>query len=276
MDYCLRIGQKETVFIEVKKSNEDLDQHQEQLLKYAFEGGVECAILTNGLLWWLYLPLLKGSWQERKFLAIDIRQQEVDAAAHHFRKFLSRDAIASGTAVSDAKALHASKEKKRQIGDKIAPAWIQLCEEPDELLVELLAEKVESMCGHKPEADYCAAFLRRAVSSSPPEPPQPPGEGRGGITPQGAYREPILRCLSKLGGRGRAPEVVDRVGELMEPRLTSEDREPLKSGDIRWKKNAQWARFRLGEEGLLKKDSPRGTWELTEKGRRVAERLKGP
>ncbi len=37
IDYCLRIGEKQAAFIEVKKVREDLEAHQEQLLRYAFD-----------------------------------------------------------------------------------------------------------------------------------------------------------------------------------------------------------------------------------------------
>src|SRR3989338_6239756 len=57
VDYCLKAGQKKAVFIEVKRVSETLENHQEQLLEYAFRDGIEIAALTNGLVWWLYLPL---------------------------------------------------------------------------------------------------------------------------------------------------------------------------------------------------------------------------
>ena len=44
------------VLIEVKRVGSDLDEHQEQLLRYAFDEGVQLAALTTGLVWWLYLP----------------------------------------------------------------------------------------------------------------------------------------------------------------------------------------------------------------------------
>ncbi|TDI93301.1 MAG: hypothetical protein E2O77_03220 [Caldithrix sp.] len=59
MDYCLRVNQKKPVFIEVKRATEDLERHEKQLLEYSFEYGVDIAILTNGLTWWFYLPLLR-------------------------------------------------------------------------------------------------------------------------------------------------------------------------------------------------------------------------
>jgi hypothetical protein len=92
----------------------------------------------------------------------------------------------------------------------------------------------------------------------------------GASTPQKAYRVPILRALDEMGGQGRTADVVDRVGEMMEDQFTEWDRRMLPSGqDIRWRNKAQWARNAMVKDGLLASDSPRGIWEITERGREL-------
>ncbi|MDE2734675.1 MAG: hypothetical protein OXI72_09815 [Gemmatimonadota bacterium] len=87
---------------------------------------------------------------------------------------------------------------------------------------------------------------------------------RMGGTPQEAFREPILRVLRRMGGKGRAREVVGKVGEMMGSRLENEiDQEPLSDGSPRWMNRCWWARNDLREEGKIRSDSPRGTWELS-------------
>ncbi|MXY14623.1 MAG: hypothetical protein F4Y53_02915, partial [Proteobacteria bacterium] len=49
VDYCLQLKKKNRVFVEVKRVGTDLEDHQEQLLRYAFDGGVRLAVLTDGL-----------------------------------------------------------------------------------------------------------------------------------------------------------------------------------------------------------------------------------
>ena len=66
------------------------------------------------------------------------------------------------------------------------------------------------------------------------------------------------------------------LGELereLGEQLTSMDREWMPRGnDIRWRKAAQWQRYRMAEDGLL--FSPRrGEWALTEAGWAEARRL---
>jgi len=96
---------------------------------------------------------------------------------------------------------------------------------------------------------------------------------KGVKTPQAAYRHPILRALYELGGHAQVSDVLEKVHVLMANRLNETDYQPLASGEIRWRNTAQWERNAMVEEGLLKKNSPRGVWELTAKGIAEAEAL---
>lgn len=72
--------------------------------------------------------------------------------------------------------------------------------------------------------------------------------------------------LVESGGSSKAAEVLERVGKVMKPRLKPVDFQPLASGpeNPRWRNAAQWARNSMVKDGLLKPDSPRGVWEITE------------
>jgi len=56
---------------------------------------------------------------------------------------------------------------------------------------------------------------------------------------------------------------------LMKGVLIRVDYEPLASDPemLRWRNTAQWARNSMVKEGLLKSNSPRGIWEISEAGR---------
>jgi hypothetical protein len=94
---------------------------------------------------------------------------------------------------------------------------------------------------------------------------------QGSILPEDEYEVPILKALTERGGSAHAKEVVDAVGEILGDRLTEKDREPLKSGDLRWRNRTAFVRMTLKNKGQLKDDSPRGVWELTEAGKARAE-----
>ncbi len=91
-----------------------------------------------------------------------------------------------------------------------------------------------------------------------------------GRTRQEVYRKPILRSISQAGGSHPAAKVLEEIEIELGDRLNPVDKEILKSGrDIRWRNAAQWERAAMVKEGLLKSDSPRRVWELTEKGKKV-------
>lgn len=96
---------------------------------------------------------------------------------------------------------------------------------------------------------------------------------RGARTPEQAYYRPILSALVEMGGRGPAGEVLQRVGDQMHSRLNEFDLGRLKSGEVRWRNAARWARQNMIEEGLLSDRSPIGIWEITPKGREFLKRL---
>lgn len=90
---------------------------------------------------------------------------------------------------------------------------------------------------------------------------------RGQKTPQQAYHCPILEALYELGGIASVGEILKLVEKKMKGLLGTIDYEKLPSGtSIRWQNTAQWARFDLVKEGLLKSDSHPGIWELSDKG----------
>ncbi len=90
---------------------------------------------------------------------------------------------------------------------------------------------------------------------------------KGTATPRSAYRQPILQVLIEMGGSGRMSDVLMRVEQVLRGRLKQVDYEPLPSDGIqRWTKSAQWTRYSLVKEGLLKSNSPQGIWEITEEG----------
>jgi Mrr N-terminal domain len=88
----------------------------------------------------------------------------------------------------------------------------------------------------------------------------------GAILPEREYVKPLLQVLHERGGRAPAREVIEEVGHRLDDRLTPLDKQPVSSGGVRWQNRVQFARLRLIDRGLLKRQSPRGLWELTEQG----------
>lgn len=92
----------------------------------------------------------------------------------------------------------------------------------------------------------------------------------GEITGHMEFCSFILEVLVEMGGKGKTKDVLDRVGEKMKSVLKPKDYETHKSDahQIRWRNTAQWARNHMvNEDGRMKKGSPTGLWEISDKGR---------
>lgn len=165
VDYSLRLQGQNKVFLEAKKASEDLEKHEEQLLRYSFREGVKLAILTNGITWWFYLPLETGSWEQRKFFTVDLNEQPIEDCIEKFQNLLSRDNVESGNAYRNAKLLYEGRQRNKIIKENLPKAWQKLISEPDEMLVELLNETLEKICGYKAEENQIADFLHQIFSS---------------------------------------------------------------------------------------------------------------
>jgi hypothetical protein len=97
--------------------------------------------------------------------------------------------------------------------------------------------------------------------------PQPSRASPGSVLPVHGYWVPILRSLGEAGGSAPSTEIIDGLASRMQGLLTPLDFEPLKSGEIRWRNRARFARLRMKERGFLSDTSHRGVWEITDLGR---------
>lgn len=163
VDYSLRINNFNKAFIEVKRPGEDLENiaNQEQLLNYSFQEGVKLALLTNGITWLFYLPLHEGSWEQRKFYTIDIVQQEAADVTSKFISFLSKGMLSSGEAVKNAEAIYKGQQKVNILKESLPKAWNKIIEEADELLIDLINDTTEKLCGYKAESALVEQFLSK-------------------------------------------------------------------------------------------------------------------
>jgi len=83
-------------------------------------------------------------------------------------------------------------------------------------------------------------------------------------TSQEVLREYLLMTLRELGGSAHCSAVKDRMREMLAGRFLPGDLLKRDTGEIVWENNTHWERNALVKEGILKKHSPRGVWELAE------------
>ncbi|MGD1038848.1 MAG: type I restriction endonuclease [Roseiarcus sp.] len=157
------------VFIEVKAPNSG-DEGDRQLFEYAFHHGTPFAILVNGREWSFYLPAEQGSYAERRVQKLDLVERKPHDSASVLERYLRFDRVRDGSAHADARADYQSAARQRDAEKAIPRAWNELVSQPDELLVELVAEKVAGLIGFRPTDEQIEAFLL-ALGSIKEEPP---------------------------------------------------------------------------------------------------------
>ena len=79
---------------------------------------------------------------------------------------LSYSNVCSGAALRAARSDYQNVARVRLIEANFPKAWEALLKEQDSLLLDLIAEKVENLCGYKPDLDACSRFLERHVQNS--------------------------------------------------------------------------------------------------------------
>jgi hypothetical protein len=92
--------------------------------------------------------------------------------------------------------------------------------------------------------------------------------------PQKEFRIPIVESLDELGGRAMTRQVIKSVTSKLKTRLSDDDYQSHSSGGMKYENTLQWERNAMKNEGILKRNSPRGMWELSEKGLDYARSLR--
>lgn len=157
-------SQKPIIFIEVKQQGR-IAGADEHLFNYAFHQEIPFAIVTDGSEWHFYLPAEVGSIEESIFCELDILNREVSDSALKLDRYLNFENIKNGTALESARKDFKDASKARQIKKNIPTAWEKLLNDKDQLLLDLISEKVESLCGFQPESEMTLDFLQSLTSS---------------------------------------------------------------------------------------------------------------
>jgi predicted type IV restriction endonuclease len=161
VDYALRSApQQVAVFLEIKAPGKADGEADRQLFEYAFHQGVPIAVLTDGRTWSFYLPAGQGSYEERRFLKLDLLEHPIHDTCLSLERYLRCDRIKSGEAQSVALADYNDKFRRARVRDLIPSAWNRLLRDSDPALVELLSDEVEEALGQRPAVSDVADFLK--------------------------------------------------------------------------------------------------------------------
>ncbi|MDE0186576.1 MAG: hypothetical protein OXP71_14150 [Candidatus Poribacteria bacterium] len=166
---------KPLVFIEVKPVGKS-GGAEKQLFEYAFHKGVPVVILTDGKEWHFFHPSGQGEYNERKVYNVDLTEVDHVESTARLSRYLNYQSICTGEAIKAIEDDYRAVSKQRQTEASLPEAWIRLVQEEDEILLDVVAEKTESLCGNKPSGEQVLKYLNSLVhaESRPKEIPLPP------------------------------------------------------------------------------------------------------
>ena len=162
---------KPKCFIEVKQPGKAEDGVR-QALEYAFHTGVPFVVLTDGVSWSFYLPAEQGTYEDRRVFKLDVLERSDAESAEILVRYLLHDRVVSGAALEIARKEYRSKSRREIAKQAIPDAWQDLVGKGDDLLIDLIAEAVESKAGVRPADNDVADFLgelssTRVLSNTP-------------------------------------------------------------------------------------------------------------
>jgi hypothetical protein len=158
VSYALRIGGTGKVFLDVRCNDDRLDNLHKQLVAFASREVADLAVHTDGFRWWFYLPSAKGTLKQKQCHSLDLMACKPEAAATSLISLLSRDHVAAGEHLEAAKAAY-QRQKRKMAAEVLPEAWNNILAGPNKILVEILNEATEKICGCKAETDMIEAFL---------------------------------------------------------------------------------------------------------------------
>jgi hypothetical protein len=191
VSYALSIDGAIQLLLDVKRNPDDPDGLRKQLVALSAQESVELCVYTDGPNWLFYLTSARGGAAQKQCHAIDMLDQKPEEVAADLIGFLSREKVAGGSHLEAARnALQ--NQKRRMAADTLPAAWNRVVSEPNKMLVEILGDATEKLCGCKAEPAAVDAFIRRhrglwlveegeagpepqASSATGAEPPELPG-----------------------------------------------------------------------------------------------------
>ena len=155
VDYALLIPwlmKKLRCIIEVKAPGKLSYDAENQLLEYAFIANVPLAVLTDGLMWKLYLP--NAGKGDKHVCTLDVKEVPSDKVVSNLVRYLSFGNTVSNRAIENAE--HDLNERVKE--EEISHAWKELL--ASDKLINLLIKETKRISGDTPERRYVEEFLK--------------------------------------------------------------------------------------------------------------------
>lgn len=157
---------KPVVFVEVKQQGmAEANTAIKQALHYAFDEGVPFVVLTDGQTWSFFLPMERGSYEDRRVFKLDLCESSSQESKSVLARYLEHGRVASGTALDVARKEHTDQSRRETALRMLPEAWANLVRRPDGTIARLLSDTVESQTNIRLADTDIHGFLRSLTSS---------------------------------------------------------------------------------------------------------------
>ena len=216
---------KPIALIEIKNIGKIDNRAERQLFSYAFHAGVPILVLTDGQQWQFFYTFGQGDYEDRRVCVLDLKDSDSKENVNWLQRYLSYLSVENNAAIqaieSDYRLLSSQRDAMRHLPE----AWQGLLAGGDALLIELVAEATEGVCGRRPSEAQVLDFLKklgegRMLGEFPPKPGPTRRPPIGGILivtmPNGqqiqrnTIQNTFVAAIEKLGGRFG----MDRLADL--------------------------------------------------------------
>lgn len=160
--------EKPRVFIVVKRPG-GIEDGVRQSLEYAFRTDVPMVVLTDGKIWRFYLSGEQDDHDREAIATLNLFESSVSKAADTLERYIERSRVAKGESLDTAREEYEIQNRLARSRRQIPEAWNNLVNNRDELLIELVADAVESQAHIRPENVDVINFLftlRRSIAPS--------------------------------------------------------------------------------------------------------------
>jgi hypothetical protein len=165
IDFLLKSDKTNKIFLNVKKDLANSQKLQEQLFQLATQKDIKIAILTNGVIWNFFLPLMDGSPEEKKFHVMEINKEEADNIAQGFSDFLLRKNVISGNTLKTAESLYLNRKKAMLVNEYLPKAWQKIINEPEKWLANIISKATKDLCGYEPDPETVKEFVLSEIKT---------------------------------------------------------------------------------------------------------------
>ena len=151
---------KPVALIEVKNIGKIDSRAERQLFSYAFHAGVPILVLTDGQQWQFFYTFGQGDYEDRRVCVLDLMDSDSEENVNWLQRYLSYPSIENKAAIqaieSDYRLLSSQRDAVRHLPE----VWHGLLVGGDALLIELVVEATEGVCGHRPSEEQVLDFLK--------------------------------------------------------------------------------------------------------------------